>query len=107
MGLPNRSRSSDWPELPFGAWSETAATLHMWTQIVGKVRLVQTPWTNHSWHVPLYLTARGLSTSPIPHGGSAFERTGRASTSADAASERATCGRSATPASIRSARRTS
>jgi hypothetical protein len=45
----------------------------MWTQIVGKIRLVQTPWTNHSWHVPLYVTARGLTTSPIPHGDSAFQ----------------------------------
>lgn len=73
MSLPNRSNSSDWPALPFEKWSDTAATLHMWTQIVGKIRLLQTPWTNHSWHVPLYLTARGLSTSPIPHGGRVFE----------------------------------
>ncbi|MGG6241816.1 DUF5996 family protein, partial [Nodosilinea sp. AN01ver1] len=41
--------------------------LHLWTQIVGKIRLVQTPWINHSWHVPLYLTVRGLTTGPIPH----------------------------------------
>ncbi len=73
MSLPNRSKSSDWPDLPFEKWADTAATLHMWTQVVGKVRLQQTPWTNHSWHVPLYLTARGLSTSPIPHGGRVFE----------------------------------
>jgi hypothetical protein len=45
----------------------------MWTQIVGKVRLSQTPWINHSWHVPLYLTARGLTTSPIPYGGRSFQ----------------------------------
>jgi hypothetical protein len=64
---------ADWPEIPFQAWSQTAATLHMWTQVVGKIRLVQTPWTNHSWHVPLYVTARGLGTSPIPHGGRVFE----------------------------------
>jgi Family of unknown function (DUF5996) len=62
-----------WPALPFAEWSETCATLHMWTQIVGKIRLVQTPWTNHSWHVTLYLTARGLTTSPIPYGLHAFE----------------------------------
>src|SRR5215472_16266034 len=62
-----------WPELPFEKWGDTCATLHMWTQIVGKVRLVQTPWTNHSWHVTLYLTARGLTTSPIPHGRDMFE----------------------------------
>jgi hypothetical protein len=54
-----------WPALPFSEWKETAATLHMWTQIVGKIRLSLTPWTNHSWHVTLYLTARGLTTSPI------------------------------------------
>jgi hypothetical protein len=54
-----------WPSLPFEAWNDTRATLHMWTQIVGKIRLVQSPWVNHSWHVPLYLTARGLTTTPI------------------------------------------
>jgi hypothetical protein len=62
-----------WPELPFEKWKDTCATVHMWTQIVGKIRLVQAPWTNHSWHVTLYLTARGLTTSPIPHGSSIFE----------------------------------
>jgi Family of unknown function (DUF5996) len=69
----NRSQSSDWPDLPFNDWSDTAATLHMWTQIVGKIRLTQTPWTNHSWHVPLYVTSRGLGTSLIPYEGRAFE----------------------------------
>ncbi len=54
-----------WPALPFSEWKETAKTLHMWTQVVGKVRLALSPWTNHSWHVTLYLTARGLTTSPI------------------------------------------
>src|SRR4029077_3231937 len=48
-------------------------TFHMWTQIVGKVRLVQTPWVNHSWHVTSYVTPRGLTTSPIPHGNRTFE----------------------------------
>jgi hypothetical protein len=67
------SASNNWPPLPFAEWRETAATLHMWTQIVGKVRLTQTPWVNHSWHVTLYVTARGLTTSPIPHGLSTFE----------------------------------
>jgi hypothetical protein len=62
-----------WPGLPLDAWNETFATLHMWTQVVGKIRLVQSPWTNHSWHVTLYVTARGLSTSPIPYGGRSFE----------------------------------
>jgi hypothetical protein len=58
--------SGAWPELPYGAWKDTCTTLHLWTQVVGKVRLACTPWLNHSWHVPLYLTVRGLTTSPIP-----------------------------------------
>ena len=62
-----------WPELPYAAWKETCETLHLWTQIVGKIRLAQTPWLNHSWHVALYLTVRGLTTSPIPYGGSSFQ----------------------------------
>lgn len=61
------SRSDAWPTLPLEAWKDTYATLHMWTQIVGKVRLARSPWTNHSWHVTLYVTARGLTTSPIPY----------------------------------------
>lgn len=62
-----------WPSLPFQEWKETYATLHMWTQIVGKIRLAQTPWLNHSWHTTLYLTSRGLTTSPIPHGIRTFQ----------------------------------
>ncbi len=62
-----------WPSLPLEAWSETFATLHMWTQIVGKIRLAQSPWVNHSWHVTLYVTARGLTTSPIPYETRTFE----------------------------------
>jgi hypothetical protein len=62
-----------WPDLPYPAWRETAATLQLWTQIVGKVRLTLTPWVNHGWHVPLYVTARGLGTSPIPIGNEIFE----------------------------------
>jgi len=62
-----------WPSLPLAAWSDTCATLHLWTQIVGKIRLAQSPWTNHSWHVTLYPTARGLTTSPIPHGARTFQ----------------------------------
>jgi hypothetical protein len=61
-----------WPELPLEAWHDTFATLHLWTQIVGKVRLARTPWTNHSWHVTLYVTPRGLTTSPIPDGERTF-----------------------------------
>src|SRR5271167_498523 len=61
------SEVDGWPELPYVAWKDTRDTLHLWTQIVGKIRLVQTPWLNHSWHVALYVTARGLTTSPIPY----------------------------------------
>src|ERR1700728_2276282 len=62
-----------WPELPYASWRDTAATLQLWTQIVGKVRLVFTPWLNHGWQVPLYVTARGLGTSPIPIGSDVLE----------------------------------
>ncbi len=62
-----------WPGLPLEDWSETCATLHLWTQIVGKIRLVQSPWINHSWHVTLYVTATGLTTSPIPYGTRVFQ----------------------------------
>ena len=57
-----------WPELRWTDWHETAVTLQLWTQIVGKVRLSLTPWLNHGWQVPLYVSARGLATSPIPAG---------------------------------------
>jgi hypothetical protein len=56
-----------WPELPWSAWSETAETLHIWTQIVGKTRLALTPLQNHWWNVPLYVTARGLATSAMEY----------------------------------------
>jgi hypothetical protein len=62
-----------WPALPFEAWKETVETLHMWTQIVGKVRLALSPYVNHWWQVPLYVTARGLTTSPIPYQAGIFE----------------------------------
>jgi Family of unknown function (DUF5996) len=64
---------SPWPELPLAAWRETYATLHLFTQIVGKIRLTLSPWLNHSWHVALYVTARGLTTSPIPYGARTFQ----------------------------------
>jgi hypothetical protein len=67
------SPSNPWPALPFAEWKDTAVTLHMWTQIVGKIRLTLSPWMNHSWHVTFYVTSRGLTTSPIPHGTSTFE----------------------------------
>ncbi len=62
-----------WPELPLEAWQDTLSTLHMWTQIVGKVRLALSPNINHWWGVPLYVNAMGLTTSPIPYGGGNFE----------------------------------
>lgn len=62
-----------WPELPLQAWKDTYATLHMWTQIVGKVRLALTPVVNHWWNVPLYVHARGLTTSAIPYRNEVFE----------------------------------
>lgn len=62
-----------WPSLPYEQWQDTCATLQMWTQVVGKVRLELTPWINHSWQVVLYPTARGLTTSPIPYRNSAFQ----------------------------------
>ncbi len=67
------SNPQAWPELPYAAWRDTRDTLHLWTQIVGKIRLARTPWLNHSWHVALYVTARGLTTSPIPDGARSFQ----------------------------------
>jgi hypothetical protein len=77
-GEEDRTMSSDrtaevWPELPYNAWQETCTTLHMWTQIVGKIRLVKMPWVNHSWHVTFYVTPRGLTTSAIPDGTQQFQ----------------------------------
>lgn len=66
-------RAECWPELPLGSWRDTCDTLHMWTQIVGKVRMRLTPLVNHWWNVPLYVTARGLTTSLIPYGDRGFE----------------------------------
>ena len=64
-----------WPALPLEAWKETRDTLHMWTQIVGKIRLKLAPHVNHWWQVPLYLTSRGLTTTPIPCGDREFDTT--------------------------------
>lgn len=74
--LTERSGSADtagWPALSYEDWAPTLATLHLWTQVVGKVRLERMPWMNHSWHVPLYVTGRGLGTSLIPVGERSFE----------------------------------
>ncbi|MEM8602093.1 MAG: DUF5996 family protein, partial [Bacteroidota bacterium] len=62
-----------WPALPLSDWEPTYATLHRWTQVVGKVRLAAMPWINHAWHTPLYVTTRGLSTGLIPHDTNPFE----------------------------------
>jgi len=71
--LPAVDRPECWPSLPLNSWKDTCATLHMWTQIVGKVRLALTPLVNHWWNVTLYVTARGLTTSIIPYGERSFE----------------------------------
>lgn len=66
-------RTGHWPVLRVDEWTDTRNTLHMWTQIVGKIRLARAPMINHWWQVPLYVTPRGLSTSAIPHGGALFD----------------------------------
>jgi hypothetical protein len=71
--LTQSPKQDSWPELPLQAWQDTYATLHMWTQIVGKVRLALSPRVNHWWEVPLYVNARGLTTSAIPYGDGSFE----------------------------------
>lgn len=65
--------TADWPELPLDAWRETRETLHLWLQVVGKVRLAHSPLTNHWWNVPLYVTSTGLTTSTIPSGSLLFQ----------------------------------
>src|SRR3977135_3822248 len=65
--------ASPWPDLPLAAWSEACAPLHLWTQIVGKVRMASTPLVNHLWNVTLHVTSRGLATLPIPYGARTFE----------------------------------
>ena len=72
MSTPQSARDP-WPELPYAAWRDSCETLHLMTQIVGKIRLARTPWLNHSWHVALYVTARGLTTSPVPDGARSFQ----------------------------------
>jgi hypothetical protein len=67
------ANDDSWPPLDYAAWQDSCATLHLWTQIVGKVRLALAPAVNHWWHVPLYLTARGLTTSPMPYGSRTFQ----------------------------------
>lgn len=71
--LDRGERETSWPALPLDAWRDTYSTLHMWTQIVGKIRLRLTPRVNHWWNVPLYVNSRGLTTSPIPYQQRTFE----------------------------------
>lgn len=73
MTPPPATVPEQWPSLPLDAWSDTCAAIHMWTQILGKIRLAQCPWVNHSWHVTLAVTPRGLSTLPMPHGARTFQ----------------------------------
>src|SRR6184192_2502708 len=61
-----------WPQLDFDGWRDTCDTVHMWAQIVGKTRMALSPPVNHWWHTPLYVTPRGLTTSPIPYGSNTF-----------------------------------
>ena len=71
--IAQESTLEAWPELDYHAWRPTYETLHRWTQIVGKIRLTQTPWQLHSWNATLYVTARGLTTSPIQYGPRSFQ----------------------------------
>jgi hypothetical protein len=71
--LQERERDLAWPSLPLAAWKDTYATLHMWTQVIGKIRLQFTPRLNHWWNVTLYVNSRGLTTSPIPYGQRTFD----------------------------------
>ena len=64
--MPHARASGDWPALPYTEWRDTLQTLQLWTQVIGKIRLSGTPWLNHSWHVTLYVSARGLTTGLIP-----------------------------------------
>jgi len=71
--MPATANPETWPALPYADWADTYATLHLWTQIVGKIRLAQSPWLNHAWQTPLYVTARGLATGVIPVGARALD----------------------------------
>ncbi|MDL2355554.1 MAG: DUF5996 family protein [Pseudomonadota bacterium] len=73
MSASSAGRHAAWPALPYDQWKDTRATLHLWSQIVGKIRLTQSPWINHAWHATFYLTARGITTSPIAHGARTVE----------------------------------
>ena len=68
LGVRSQAGQGVWPTLPLAEWKDTLDTLQRWVQMIGKTRLALAPPVNHSWHVTLYLTARGLTTSPMPHG---------------------------------------
>src|ERR1700678_929835 len=67
------SENPHWPDLPLAAWSETCDTLHLWTQIIGKVRIACTPLTNHWWNATLFVTGRGLAAPAMPYRGGTFD----------------------------------
>jgi hypothetical protein len=71
--VTGRSTADAWPQLPWAAWQDSGETLQLWTQIVGKIRMAQAPMVNHWWQVALYVTARGLTTSPMPYGMQTFQ----------------------------------
>ena len=73
MNASNNSDLEAWPSQPLDAWRQNYAALHLWTQIVGKIRLSLSPWVNHSWHTTLYVTATGLTTSAIAYGSRRFQ----------------------------------
>jgi hypothetical protein len=73
MANNDNVNADEWPALPFAEWKDTAATLHMWLQIVGKIRVRCVPWVNHQWHVTFHLTSRGLTSRPIPWDGRTFQ----------------------------------
>lgn len=67
------AQNTAWPELPYEEWKDTLATLQLWSQVAGKIRMASLPWTNHSWHVTFYVTARGLTTLPFHRGNTGFQ----------------------------------
>lgn len=73
MTFRPEGKADPWPALPYGAWQKTLTTLHMWLQIVGKIRVALAPWVNHQWHVTLHVTSRGLTSRPVPCEGGTFQ----------------------------------
>jgi hypothetical protein len=73
MATDRKAGANPWPALPYAEWKDTVATLHMWLQIVGKLRVACVPWVNHQWHVTLHLTSRGLTSRPMPWNGGTFQ----------------------------------